>query len=187
MHQGPIETEGTSPVTRSMLPMREREVADVVFSRGEVTVNEICEVLPPLTNSSVRVMLERLERKGILSKRRDGKRNYYSPALAEERMRETVLKRLATEHFDGSLFTAALKIIEMMEIHQPGSAGRIADRYRTPAAVDPSAGEADDYSRPAMNSARQAPRLSVARVRLSGGCPAKPSSKAGSLSPRSLI
>jgi len=119
-------------ITRSKLPLREREVADVVFSRGEVTANEVCGILPPLSNSSVRVMLERLERKGVVCKRREGKRNFYFPAISEEPLRETILKRVADDHFDGSLFATALKIIEMMEIQQPGSAGRIVSRYRAP-------------------------------------------------------
>ena len=110
--------------------MREREVADVVFSRGEVTANEVCLILPPLSNSSVRVMLERLQRKGVVRKRREGKKNFYSPAITEEPLRETVLKRVADDHFDGCLLTAALKIIEMMEIQQPGSATKIASRYQ---------------------------------------------------------
>ena len=110
--------------------MREREVADVVFADGETTAAQIEKRLPYLTNSSIRMMLKRLESKGVVRRRKDGRAFRYSPALREGMLKETALKRIADQHFDGSLHHAALKIIEMMEIQQPGSAARIASRYR---------------------------------------------------------
>ena len=119
-------------ISRSKLPPREREVADIVYNRGEASSTEVSDAIPDISNSSARMMLRRLVAKGVVAKRREGNRDFFSPALNEGRQREAVLQRIANEHFDGSLFSTALKVLEMMEAREPGSVGRIARRYRLP-------------------------------------------------------
>lgn len=86
------------------LPAREREIAALVFSEGEISAAEVARaLLQPISNSAVRSMLRRLEAKGILQHRREGNRFIYLPANSEAEERAVVLKRVAHEHFQGSI------------------------------------------------------------------------------------
>jgi predicted transcriptional regulator len=117
------------PAQLNKLPPREREVADIVYRRGQARASDIVRALCGVSNSAVRVMLGRLEKKGFLWRRRVGPVYYYAPAGREHKI-VTHIQRLADDHFEGSLLQAALKIMEMLEARQPGSAARLASRYQ---------------------------------------------------------
>ncbi|HEV2079209.1 MAG TPA: BlaI/MecI/CopY family transcriptional regulator, partial [Allosphingosinicella sp.] len=52
------------------LPPRERQIVDFLYANGAATAAEICEALPNGPgNSAVRVMLARLEAKGVVTRR----------------------------------------------------------------------------------------------------------------------
>ena len=54
----------------SKLSRRERQIMDILFARGEATVNQIAEALPdPPTPMAVRRMMHILEEKGHLRRR----------------------------------------------------------------------------------------------------------------------
>lgn len=98
------------PVTAALrsllerLPTREREIASLIVSRGELTAAEVVRALPvSLSNSAVRSMLQRLEAKGVLRRRRERNRFIYLPASTDAEMRREILCRVASEHFGGSL------------------------------------------------------------------------------------
>jgi predicted transcriptional regulator len=114
-------------VPRSRLPPREREIADLVYCRAEVTATQVC-ASTGLGNSAVRSMLRRLVAKGVIARRRDGKKDCYFPAIVEDRLHETLLQRIADDHFDGSLRQTALKILQMLESRQSGSTHDLAGR-----------------------------------------------------------
>ena len=86
------------------LARREREVAEIVFARGEASAVDVCRALSdPISNAAVRSMLTRLEAKGVLSRRKEGKRFFYAPAGTDPAVRDASLRWLALEHFGGSL------------------------------------------------------------------------------------
>ena len=96
------------------LPPREREVADIVLRAGEASAREVMDALAvPMSNSSVRSMLRRLEAKAVLRSERSGKRLIYSPSGLVLNSRESVLRRVATDYFEGSLSSLALYISAM--------------------------------------------------------------------------
>ena len=96
------------------LPPREREVADIVLMAGEATAREVMNALAvPMSNSSVRSMLRRLEAKNVLRSERSGKRLIYLPSGLVLNSRESVLRRVATDYFEGSLSSIALYISAM--------------------------------------------------------------------------
>ena len=95
------------------LPESELDIMLAIWSQGEgpVTAPELLELLErPLTASALHSYLKRLEEKGFLSCRKEGKTNLYTPLVsrAEYQKREgkSVLKKL----YDNSLsrFAAAL-------------------------------------------------------------------------------
>jgi predicted transcriptional regulator len=91
---------GTEPLAR-----REREIMDAVFALGNRTSAE--EIRLRLTNppgdSSVRVMLARLEKKGCLKHEQDGLRYIYSATISPAAAKRTALHQYLQTFFGGSL------------------------------------------------------------------------------------
>jgi len=88
------------PLTR-----REREIMNAVFSLGNrASAEEIRAKLPdPPGDSSVRVMLARLEKKGHLKHRQDGLRYIYSATTSTAAAQKTALQQYLQTFFGGSL------------------------------------------------------------------------------------
>ena len=87
------------------LTRREREIINAVFSLGNRASAE--EIRLRLTNppgdSSVWVMLTRLEKKGLLKHRQDGLRYIYSATTSPAAARRTALQQYLQSFFGGSL------------------------------------------------------------------------------------
>lgn len=113
------------------LPPREREVAENVLRSGEASAAEIRAALSgPISDAAVRTMLRRLEAKGVVRRRRSGRRFLYAPAWSATAAREAAAKRLGEEHFGGSLGAAAVLLIDLMEAQQPGAARALQPALR---------------------------------------------------------
>ncbi len=77
---------------------------DILFTRGEATVNQICEALPdPPTTMAVRRMMHILEEKGHLSRREEGREVVYAPREAKDKAGRTAFQRVLETFFGGSL------------------------------------------------------------------------------------
>jgi predicted transcriptional regulator len=88
----------------STLTRRERQIMDVLFSRGEATVNQIAEALPdPPTPMAVRRMMHILEEKGHLRRRENGREVIYLPKLSKEKAGRTAFEKVLETFFGGSL------------------------------------------------------------------------------------
>jgi BlaI family transcriptional regulator, penicillinase repressor len=96
------------------LSRRERQIMDVVYARGQVTVAEVLEDLPdPPSYSAVRAMLGKLEKKQYLRHEEHGPRYVYVPTLPREEVQETALERMMNTFFDGSPSKAVAAILDM--------------------------------------------------------------------------
>ena len=86
------------------LTRREREIMDAVFALGNrASAEEIrARLTTPPGDSSVRVMLARLEKKGWLKHQQDGVRYLYSATISRSAAKRTALKRFVQTFFDGS-------------------------------------------------------------------------------------
>jgi predicted transcriptional regulator len=103
----------------------ERMVASLVYRRGGCTVKEVQARLPrTLTTATVRTILRRLERKGIVTRQPKGayRTHVYLPAITNEYVRERALMRLAQEHFEGSLPSIAATLVHLMDGQLPPAA-----------------------------------------------------------------
>jgi BlaI family transcriptional regulator, penicillinase repressor len=88
------------PLTR-----REREIMNAVFALGNrASAEEIrARLTSPPSDSSVRVMLGRLEKKGCLKHRQDGLRYIYSATISPAVAKRTALQQYLQTFFGGSL------------------------------------------------------------------------------------
>jgi predicted transcriptional regulator len=101
-------------VNMNRLPPREREIADIVLMAGEATARDVTNALAvPMSNSAVRSMLRRLEVKGVLKSERSGNKLVYTPSSLVLNCRESVLRRVAKDYFEGSISSLARYISAM--------------------------------------------------------------------------
>lgn len=95
------------------LSRREREIMDIIFSRGRATATEVMEgMAEPPSYSAVRATLRILEQKGHLKHQHDGARYVYLPTVNRERVRLTALDQLLTTFFDGSAANVVTTLLE---------------------------------------------------------------------------
>lgn len=94
-----IRTKTESPTRR------EREILNAVFTLGNrASAEEIrAGLTAPPGDSSVRVMLTRMEKKGWLKHRKEGLRYIYSATISPVAARRTALQQYLRTFFGGSL------------------------------------------------------------------------------------
>jgi predicted transcriptional regulator len=87
------------------LTRREREIMNVVFKLGNrASAEEIrAHLSDPPSDSSVRVMLARLEKKGVLRHQQEGLRYLYSATTSPAAAKRSALQHLVQTFFGGSV------------------------------------------------------------------------------------
>jgi predicted transcriptional regulator len=86
------------------LTRREREIMNAVFALGNKASAEDIRgrLVDPPSDSSVRVMLGRLEKKGYLKHQQDGQRYLYSATTSPNVAKRTALQQVVQTFFGGS-------------------------------------------------------------------------------------
>ena len=87
------------------LTRREREIMNAVFALGNrASAEDIrARLTDPPSDSSVRVMLARLEKKGYLKHQQDGLRYLYSATISPASAKRSALQQYVQTFFGGSL------------------------------------------------------------------------------------
>jgi predicted transcriptional regulator len=99
------------------LSRRERQIMDVIYTRGQATASEVVEALPdPPSYSAVRALLRILEEKGHVRHQQDGPRYVYLPVVPRDRARRSALRSLVRTFFDGSAAQAAAALIDQSKL-----------------------------------------------------------------------
>ena len=107
----------SDPLTR-----RERQIMDIVFSRGEATAAEVNAALPDHPSySTVRTLLRILEEKGHLKHREDGQRFVYIPTTTRAAESKSALKRVVQTFFSGSLADAVAALVDTADGKLPAA------------------------------------------------------------------
>jgi predicted transcriptional regulator len=90
--------------TTERLTRREREIMNTLFALGNrASAEEIrARLTSPPSDSSVRVMLARLEKKGYLKHQQDGLRYIYSATISPTVAKRTALQQYLQTFFGGS-------------------------------------------------------------------------------------
>jgi BlaI family penicillinase repressor len=78
----------------------------VLWQRGEASVAEICEALRPeraLAPTTVATVLSRLEKRGVVSHRREARQFLYRAAITEGDVRGSMVQELTERLFHGDV------------------------------------------------------------------------------------
>lgn len=87
------------------LTRREREIMNALFALGNrASAEQIrARLTNPPSDSSVRVMLARLEKKAVLKHQQDGLRYLYSATISQATAKRTALQQFVHTFFGGSV------------------------------------------------------------------------------------
>lgn len=95
------------------LSRRERQIIDILYTRGSATVAEVLAALPdPPSYSAVRAMLRILEDKGHVRHEQDGPRYIYKPTLARESAKRSAMRHMLQTFFEGSTEQAISALLD---------------------------------------------------------------------------
>ena len=110
------KNESMSKRELSALSRRERQLMDIIYSRGQASATEVMESLPdPPSYSAVRALLRVLEEKGHLRHKQEGQRYVYSPTVERERAKRSALRRVLQTFFDDSAEDAVAALLDISQ------------------------------------------------------------------------
>jgi predicted transcriptional regulator len=96
------------------LSRRERQIMEIIYSRGEASALEVLESLPdPPSYSAVRAMLRLLEEKGHLKHKQAGRKYIFAPTVATDKAGRSAILNLLNTFFDGSVEQAVASLLDM--------------------------------------------------------------------------
>lgn len=94
------------------LPRREREIFEILCSVGEASAADVRERMAnPPSYSAVRSLLSRLVSKGLVHHRTVDQTYVYRSVPQAERVKESVLRQMVKNFFDGSAASAATALL----------------------------------------------------------------------------
>ena len=106
-----MNDSGTTGLSR-----RERQILDILYSRGRATAAEILAALPdPPSYSAIRALLRILEQKGHIRHESDGPRYVYTPRVSRQKARASALKHMLATFFDGSACKMSTEELDQLQ------------------------------------------------------------------------
>ena len=99
----------------------------VLWTEGECTVAQVHKALEEdrgLAPTTIATMLQKMEKKGAVSYRREGRRFIYSPTVSEPEVRTSMVRELTHRLFDGDTSALVSHLIAEHEI-QPGELNQL--------------------------------------------------------------
>jgi predicted transcriptional regulator len=102
--------EGRPPLSEAQL-----EIMHVVWDGGEVTVTDVWNALSsrrPVARNTVLTLMDRLEKKGWLTRRAEGQTHVYAAAAPRDATLGQVVHRLVDAAFAGSADAMVLALLE---------------------------------------------------------------------------
>ena len=105
-----------SKADHSELSKREREIMNILIKLSQADVAEvISHMLNPSSYSSIRKILTIMFEKGLVVRKKAGKRFLYSPAISRKKAESTAVRHLLGTYFDDSLESA---VSALLRIHK---------------------------------------------------------------------
>ena len=96
------------------LSRRERQIMDIVYAKGQVSVAEVHQAIADRPSySSVRALMRILEDKGHLRHKEEGMKYIYLPTRSREEASRSAAKRLLQTFFDGSMEQAVAALLKV--------------------------------------------------------------------------
>jgi len=101
------------PTSSGHLSRRERQIMDVIYSRGSATAAEIVAALgEPEADASIRKLIRVLEGKGRLTHERRGIEHVYKPTVSKRKATKAAIQHLVETFFDGAPERAAVALLD---------------------------------------------------------------------------
>jgi BlaI family transcriptional regulator, penicillinase repressor len=95
------------------LSRRQRQIMDIVYTRGQSSVAEVHQAMPDRpTYSTVRALMRILEEKGHLRHKAEGNRYVYLPTRSRQNASRSAARRLLETFFDNSAAHAVAALLE---------------------------------------------------------------------------
>ena len=104
----------------------------VLWDRGETSTAEVAAVLADergLAHTTIATLLTRLEKRGVVVQRRDGRQLFYRAAVEEADVRRSMVADLIGSLFAGDANELVAHLVEEAEI-KPGDLARIRQRLQ---------------------------------------------------------
>ena len=114
------------PYTRDLTDLQ-LDLLEVLWESGEATVAQVQESLLEkrgLAATTVATILSRLEKRGIVKHRSEGRVYVYRPLVSREQVRNTQLTALADRLFEGDVTELVNHLITTSQI-SPGDLARV--------------------------------------------------------------
>lgn len=104
----------------------------VLWQRGESSVADVHRALAErkLAQTTVATMLTKLERKGVIDHRPDGRRFLYRALVSEEQIKRSMVSSLTDQLFRGDVGALVTHLLEEHDV-DPADVERIRDTIRT--------------------------------------------------------
>jgi len=90
-----------------------------LWSRGEATVAEVHEALEPergLALTTIATMLTKMEKKGVVDHRAEGRRFIFRPLVSEDQVRRSMVADLTSQLFRGDVTALVNHLLSEHEI-----------------------------------------------------------------------
>lgn len=99
----------------------------ILWDRAEATVLDVQNRLRPerdLAQTTIATLLSRLEKRGVIEHRLDGRQFVYRPLVTEQEVRRSMVSELTTLLFDGSSAALMTHLLRTREMN-PGDLDRV--------------------------------------------------------------
>lgn len=102
------------PPFQTQLSRRERQIMEAVYRLGEAGVAAVQEELSDTPDyHAVRVAMAKLEEKGYLKHRQEGRRYIYAPEIPRDEAKRSALSHLVRTYFSGAPSEVLLTLLNM--------------------------------------------------------------------------
>jgi BlaI family penicillinase repressor len=103
-------------------------IMQILWGRGEASVADVHEALEPergLALTTIATMLAKMEKKGVVDHRAEGRRFIYRPTVSEGQVRRSMVSDLTSQLFRGDVLALVNHLLSEHEID-----GRELDQLR---------------------------------------------------------
>lgn len=137
---------------RRLIQLSELQLAvmRVLWSRGEAAVADVAAALAgerDLAHTTVATLLTRLEKRGVVAQRRDGRTLIYRSRVSEDEVRRSMVAELVASLFRGDSTALVAHLVREEEI-APGDLAKVRARIaaQKPKTSRPAAKNGDDHA-----------------------------------------
>lgn len=100
----------------------EKDIMEIMWKRGEACVKNILDSFPlhrEISYSTIITVTNRMTKKGLLNKRKQGKAYFYKPTYSREQFLEVVSKKIVEGVSEFSFQSAIANFVDYMSLVDP--------------------------------------------------------------------